>query len=104
MGQYFKNVVVARYIDDVSERPPDEGTNNLDYLWTREKRIKVELFSDTAKQNGKPIWGSKPVVVGRKISLFSADGCCFLEDGVIRSVTFSKEAVPLAPYKLSKND
>lgn len=102
MGQYFKGVVVARFIDYDFEEPSDEGTDSLDYLWGHEKRVKLELFADVVKQGGKPIWGGKPVVIGRKISFFTPDECCFLKDGVIESVTFSDEAMPLAPYRLSK--
>ena len=102
VGQQFKGAIMARFIDDDSEGLPDEGTNNLDYLWTRERRVKVELFADVIKQNGMPVWETKPVIVGRKISLLSPDGCCFLKDGVIREVAFSDGAVPLAPYRLSK--
>ena len=104
ISKQFKDVIVARFIDDDSEDPPDEGTDNLDYLWTREKRVKLELFADITKRSGKPVWGVEPVVVGRKISLLSADRCCIYANGVIESVSFSDEATPLAPYRLSKND
>ncbi|KKN24677.1 hypothetical protein LCGC14_0892550 [marine sediment metagenome] len=101
VGQQFKGAIMARFIDDDSEGLPDEGTNNLDYLWTRERRVKVELFADVIKQDGVPLWETKPVVIGRKISLRSLDGCCFLKDGIIKNVTFPNEPTSLAPYQLS---
>ena len=95
MGQQFKGAVVGRFISYEAATFDDEGIGGP-------ATVRAELMADVTKQGGVVLWETKPVVVGRKISLLSPDGCCFLKGGVIREVEFSDEDTPLVPYRLSK--
>ena len=100
-GQQFKQAIMGRLVSlDVIESSGGEEINPI-----TNAIVVADLYADVLKNNfGNVLWETKPVIVGRKISLLSPDGCCFLKDGVIREVEFSDEAAPLAPYRLSKND
>ncbi|KKN45768.1 hypothetical protein LCGC14_0679910 [marine sediment metagenome] len=100
-GQQFKQAIMGRLVSlDLRESSGGEEINPI-----TNAVVVADLYADVRKDNfGNVLWETKPVVVGRKISLLSPDGCCSLKGGVIDSVSFSDEAMPLAPYRLSKND
>ena len=98
-GQQFKQAIMGRLVSlDLRESSGGEEINPI-----TNAIVVADLYADVLKDNlGNVLWETKPVVVGRKISLLSPDGCCSLEDGVIREVEFSGEGASLAPYRLSK--
>ena len=98
-GQQFKQAIMGRLVSlDVTE---PSGGEEINYITNA--IVVADLYADVLKDNsGNVLWETKPVVIGRKISLLSPDGCCFLKDGVVREVAFSDEGAPLAPYRLNK--